>query len=123
MGFVYKKAQVIPSNPDISKQEKFIKEYEALKASIAESEEILFIDGVNPNHNVKVGYGWILKGDTKQVTSNTGRKRININGAYNPRNYDVVFREEATIYAKSTAMLILDIMDKYKEAKKQKFCD
>lgn len=118
MGFVYKKAQVVPGSPEVKKQEEFIKGYELLKASMGEDEEILFIDGVHPTHNVKAGYGWILKGDIKQVMSNTGRKRININGAYNPRNHNVIFREEATINAKSTAMLILDIMDKYVNAKK-----
>ena len=118
MGFVHKKAKPVPGKPEVAEQEKFIKLYEALKASLPEDEEILFIDGVHPTHNVKAGYGWILKGAVKQVATNTGRSRININGAYNPRNKEVIFREEEKINAKSTGMLILDIMAKYPSAKK-----
>lgn len=118
MGFVYKKAKPIPGNPDITEQEKFINLYKELKASLPLDEEILFIDSVHPTHNVKAGYGWILKGVVKQVATNTGRSRININGAYNPGNKDVIFREDEKINAHSTAMLIVDIMAKYPEAKK-----
>jgi hypothetical protein len=50
--------------------------------------------------------------------SNTGRSRLNINGAYNPRSKEIIYRNEETINAKSTGMLILDILDKYPNAKK-----
>ena len=40
------------------------------------------MDGVHPMHNATNGYCWIKKGTEKEVKSNTGRNRININGAY-----------------------------------------
>ena len=46
------------------------------------------------------------------------RSRLNINGAYNPRRNEIVYREEKTIDGKSTAMLVLDILEKYPNAKK-----
>lgn len=89
-----------------------------LRSTLPEDEEILFIDGVHPTHNVKVVYGWIKAGVTKQLMSNTGRSRLNINGAYNPRSQDVIYRNELTINAKSTGMLIVDILNKYPKTKK-----
>jgi transposase len=118
MGFVYKKAKLIPGNPDVAKQEEFIENYNKLSKNLPKDEEILFLDGVHPTHNVRAAYGWIKSGVTKQVMSNTGRSRLNINGAYNPRTQDVIYRNEQTINAKSTGMLILDILDKYPKAKK-----
>lgn len=118
MGFVYKKAKLIPGNPDIGKQEEFIKYYNRLRDNLSDDEEILFLDGVHPTHNVRAAHGWIKAGVTKQVMSNTGRCRLNINGAYNNRTQEVIYRNEQTINAKSTAMLILDIMNKYPRAKK-----
>jgi transposase len=118
MGFVYKKAKLVPGNPDVEKQKSFIENYEKLSSTLPEDEEILFIDGVHPTHNVKVAYGWIKAGVTKQLMSNTGRSRLNINGAYNPRTQDVIYRNELTINAKSTGMLMVDILNKYPKAKK-----
>jgi len=118
MGFVYKKAKLIPGNPDVAKQEEFIENYNQLRNNLPEDEEILFLDGVHPTHNVRAAHGWIKAGVTKQVMSNTGRCRLNINGAYNPRTQDVIYRNEQTINAKSTGMLIVDILDKYPKAKK-----
>lgn len=118
MGFVYKKAKLVPGNPDVEKQKDFIEKYDELSKNLPEDEEILFLDGVHPTHNVKAAYGWIKAGVTKQVMSNTGRSRLNINGAYNPHKQDVIYRNEQTINAKSTGMLILDILEKYPKAKK-----
>ena len=118
MGFVYKKAKLVPGNPDVEKQKLFIENYQKLSANLPEDEEILFLDGVHPTHNVKAAYGWIKAGVTKQVMSNTGRSRLNINGAYNPHTQDIIYRNEQTINAKSTGMLILDILSKYPKAKK-----
>jgi transposase len=118
MGFVYKKAKLVPGNPDELKQEEFVANYNKLSENLPEDEEILFLDGVHPTHNVRVAYGWIKAGVQKQVMSNTGRSRLNINGAYNPRSKEIIYRNEETINAKSTGMLILDILDKYPNAKK-----
>ena len=118
MGFVYKKAKLVPGNPDEVKQEEFVANYNKLSENLPEDEEILFLDGVHRAHNVRVAYGWIKAGVQKQVMSNTGRSRLNINGAYNPRSKEIIYRNEETINAKSTGMLILDILDKYPNAKK-----
>lgn len=118
MRFVYKKAKLVPGNPDIERQKEFIGSYMKLSKNLPEDEEIVFLDGVHPTHNVKSAYGWIKAGSNKQVMSNTGRCRLNINGAYNPRRQEIIYRNEKVINAKSTGMLIVDILEKYPKAKK-----
>jgi len=79
MGFVYKKPVLTPCKADPEKQEKFVKEYIALKENLEEHDAIYFMDGVHPQHNATANYGWIKKGETKYLRSNNGRKRTKIN--------------------------------------------
>ncbi len=53
------------------------------KANKGEKNEILFMDGIHPQHNPTASYAWILKGQEKKVRANTVCKRINLNGAVN----------------------------------------
>lgn len=48
---------------------------------LGEDDRIHFMDGVHPRHNSVAVHGWFKKGEIAQIPSNTGRKRININGA------------------------------------------
>ena len=50
-------------------------------AAWGENDVICFMDAVHPQHNPVLGYGWIKRGEDHQVKSNTGRRRVNINGA------------------------------------------
>ena len=116
LGFAYKKPKLIPGKADAEKQKAFLEEYEKLKKERKEGEEILFMDGVHPQHNSKPAYGWIEKGKIKELQSNTGRERININGALNPDTFDVVARQDPTINAQSTIKLLKEIEQYYKDA-------
>jgi len=42
-----------------------------------------FMDGTHPQHNTVSSYGWIKRGEEKETKSNSGRQRLNINGAIN----------------------------------------
>lgn len=110
LGFVYKKSKHIPGKANKEKQEAFIKEYEALKASKNLQDKIYFLDGCHPRHNSMPAYGWIKKGTEKQLPANTGRERLNINGAYNIEDSKVVVRNDESINAQSTLSLIQQIM-------------
>ena len=81
LGFSYKKAKVVPGKTDPEAQERFVEEYKKIKESKEETDPIYFMDGVHPQHNTQPSYGWIKCGEEKQIKSNTGRKRLNINGA------------------------------------------
>jgi transposase len=105
IGFVYKKTKRIPGKADADKQEAWLKEvYEAAKAAMQPGDQLYFADGVHPQYNVEVAYGWIEKGTEKEVRSNTGRKRLNVNGAIN-LNHEVVFRDDDSINADSAIAL------------------
>jgi transposase len=116
LGFTYKKTKLIPGKADAEKQEAFLVQMKALKAKMAENDELCYLDGVHPQHNSKPANGWIKKGKEKQLLSNTGRERININGALNPRNHDVIFREDKSINAESTIKLFVQLEGHYPNA-------
>lgn len=113
IGFVYKKTKRIPGKADAEKQQAFLEEvYEATKAVMRPDDQLYFADGVHPQYNVEVAYGWIEKGTEKEVRSNTGRKRLNINGAIN-LNHEVVMRDDESINATSAIALYQQLEAKH----------
>ena len=60
------------------------------------------MDGVHPQHNTRLGYVWVKKGESKQIPSNSGRQRVNINGLYNPMTQDVIVLEHNWINAEAS---------------------
>lgn len=118
LGFVYKKPKLVPGAPDEDQQRAFLDQYQSLKQNIEPNDEIVFLDSMHPQHNVRNGYGWILKDKVKHLPSNSGRTRVNILGALNVRKLDVTIREEATsVNAYSVVHILLDLMAKYPDAK------
>src|ERR1700691_2450925 len=83
LSFVYKKPKHLPGKANREAQTQFIKQYKELKRRKKAADKIYFMDGTHPMHNSQLAYGWIKKGKDKFVKANTGRERININGAYN----------------------------------------
>ena len=64
------------------------------------------MDGVHPLHNSQPAYGWIRKGKEQVLKTNTGRMRVNINGAYDIENRKVIIREDESINSQSTIALL-----------------
>ena len=118
IGFSYKQLNLFPIKADIEKQKQFVSEFEQLNQNLAEDEEIVFIDGVHPQHNTRSSKAWIQKGTEKYIPTNTGRQRINLNGAYNMNNQDVIIREDPSINAQSTIKLFEQIQKKYPAKKR-----
>jgi transposase len=116
LGFTYKQLTLFPSKADMDKQKQFEKEYLALKKSLSEKEVMLFLDGVHPQHNTRASKAWIPIGSEKYIKTNTGRRRINLNGVYNPENQDVIIREDETINAESNIQLFESVKEQYKDA-------
>lgn len=110
LDFTYKKPKSIPGKADRAKQEAFLKEYEALKATKQAEDKIYFMDGCHPMHNSIAAYGWIKRGKEKELKANTGRARLNINGAYNAEDNKVIVREDESVNAISTLSLIQQII-------------
>lgn len=97
LGFVYKKTKRIPGKLDPVKQENFLKQYEQIKTTKQDQDKIYFLDATHPQHNNMPFYGWIYKGETTTIKANTGRKRLNLNGALNAEDLEVVVLDEPTI--------------------------
>jgi len=113
LGFVYKKPKLVPGKAERQAQEAFLAEYDTLKQSKGESDVILFMDAVHPQHNPVLGYGWIKRGEDREVRSNTGRRRLNINGAIDLERLEPVVRYDDTIDADSTIALFEQLLEIY----------
>lgn len=113
LGFVYKQVVGIPGKLNEEKQKAFIKLYEELKGNKKKNEVILFGDGVHPTHNIHKTKAWVKKGEDKQVRTNTGRGRLNINGAFNLETLTVTTHFSETINAQETMRLFDKIQVEY----------
>jgi len=105
LGYVYKKPEIGPGKADAKAQEAFLEMLDELKKSKGKQDPVYYVDAVHPQHNVVAGYGWIKKGETYALPSNTGRKRLNINGAINVESLTSVVRYDDTINAASVIKL------------------
>jgi transposase len=106
LGFVYKKIKLEPGKYDRKEQELFVKAYKKGRKRLKKDEKIYFMDAVHPTHNVMASYGWIKKGKSKYMKSNSGRMRLNINGVYSPIDNEIIVRDDKTINAESNIKLL-----------------
>jgi len=111
--FTYKKSKLVPAKADKEKQEYFLNQLEELRASKGKNDPILYMDGVHPQHNTMLAYGWIKKGQDNIIKSNAGRQRININGALDAETHAVITREDERINAQSTIALLEQVEAAY----------
>jgi transposase len=119
LGFTYKKPKVIPGKVDMVKQEAFISSYQQIKQQLKENDRVYFVDATHPQHNTTLASGWILKGkaNDKYLKTNTGRARLNLNGAYSYTDKQAIVREEQTINTNSTIRLFEEISKRQKNGK------
>lgn len=113
LNYTYKKSKLVPAKADIKKQEKFLEELEETRENKGKNDPILYMDGVHPQHNTMLAYGWIKKGKDTIIKSNTGRQRININGALDSKTHDVIIRDDESINAISTIALLKKVEEVY----------
>lgn len=116
MGYSYKKPKVVPGKADAVAQEAWVRAYEELKRNKAENDPIYFMDAAHPQHNAAAACGWIKRGVEKAIKTNTGRKRININGAIDVATMEAVTRTDETINAQSTLELFKQLEAKHPDA-------
>ena len=117
LGFSYKKPTHVPGKQDPEKQQAFLEGYERLKARKGKKDPIYFGDATHPQHNSVPAYGWIKRGQEKELKANCGRQRLNINGAINIETLEPVVGFYDTINADSTIDLFSKIEAKHPKAK------
>ena len=88
LGFSYKKPKGAPGKADIKEQKAFIQKYHKLKKGGL----VYFADSTHPMLNPVISSGWIKKGSEFKVKTNSGRERVNINGAIEISSLDFVSR-------------------------------
>lgn len=118
IGYEYKKPKLVPGNPDLEAQEIFTEQYENFMHSKPEDSELLFLDAVHPEHNALAAYGWIKRGEKRELKTNSGRQRLNLHGAINAETYQLNIIESETINTESTISLLTSIEQTYSLSKK-----
>lgn len=118
LGYSYKKAKAVPGKADVARQEAFIEDYRKLKENSEGGDPILFADATHPLHNPVVGCGWIKRGEEYPIKSNTGRRRLNVNGAIDISTMTAQIRFDDTVDAASCIALFEQIERAYPRAKR-----
>lgn len=113
IGYEYKKPKLVPGNPDLVAQEIFAEQYEKFMQNKADNIEVLFADAVHPQHNTMAAYGWIKRGEKREIPTTTGRERLNLHGAMNAETLDVTVIESDTVDDESTIVLLETLERKY----------
>lgn len=108
MGFSYKKPKAVPGKADKKKQQDFIDIYNALK----KRGKVYFSDSTHPQHNPVISYGWFKKGVEFDVFTNSGRSRLNINGALCLDDLDIVARTCNRVNGESICELLKAVRKK-----------
>src|SRR3989344_2517109 len=119
LGFSYKKPKIIPGRVDKIKQEAFLKTDQETKDKLGLNDHVYFLDSTHPQHNTKPSYGWILKGKKNDqfVKTNSGRNRLNLNGALNLSDKTAIVLEEKTINKEATLHLLETLRQRQKKGK------
>lgn len=117
-GFSYKKPRAVPAKADAKQQEVFIKEYEELMRKLPQEESVLFCDGVHPTMQTKITYGWIRKGQNKEIATIASRTRMNWLGALNLETMKVVVEEFETLNGESMARYFAKVRAAYPDGRK-----
>ncbi len=116
LNFIYKKTKNVPSKSNEEAQREFVKTCCEIREKSETNEPILFMDERHPVHNNAVSCAWIQKGSEKRIKANTGRQRLNINGALDNKTHNVQVVFSQCINAQSTIELFKQIEAFYPNA-------
>ena len=114
LGFSYKKPKGVPGKAKTEEQEAFVKKYNRVKKKGL----VYFADSTHPMLNPILSEGWIRKGKEYEVKTNSGRQRVNINGAIEMKTLNVVSRSCKRVNGSSMCDLLRAIRLKHPKAKK-----
>jgi len=116
--FVYKKPKHVPGKLDPVAQKAFIAKYRRLRRTKGKNDPIYFADGCHPQFNSIPAFGWIRRGVEKELKSNSGRQRVNINGAVDIDSLETVTDFTDSVNSQSTIRLFKKLEFKHPNAAK-----
>jgi transposase len=102
LGYEFKKPKLVPGDADEGAKEIFVSQYEDFMETKGADVEVVFLDAVHPQHNTMAAYGWIRKGQQRQLKTNSARQRLNLHGAINAETTEMTVIESTTINKEST---------------------
>jgi transposase len=124
LDFVHKQVKPLPAKADEQQQLAFVESFEALMESLPQDTVVYFTDATHPTHNTQTAKAWIKKGQEKHIPANSGRKRVNLNGALNALDAcEAVVVEAESINAQSTIGLYEKLLEKNPGKKLILICD
>lgn len=106
-GFTYKKPHAVPAKADLKQQQEFIEYYKKLKAKAGNKEPIYFADSVHHQHQTKLSYGWILRGERKAMPTNGRQRCVNIMGGICLNGHRIVHTKADKIEAYAIAAFLV----------------
>jgi transposase len=118
MGFRYKKTRTVPAKADPIAQEDWVKKFDEDLSQLPDNVEVYFADGVHPMHNTRPEYAWIKKGKDYEMQANSGRQRINLNGAICIQNPDLTFIVESDMISYQSNITLFEKILKARPGKR-----
>ena len=84
-GLTFARPKTVPGNPPPEEEQKsFVEKYNDIRNNSEEGTVVLFGDGMHLVHQNIPGFCWYDPKNPMIIQTNTGRRRLNILGAYNP---------------------------------------
>ncbi|GHT21722.1 hypothetical protein FACS189419_03050 [Planctomycetales bacterium] len=118
LNFSYKKPKIVPGKFDNHQQGLFLRKYRRILKTKGKNDVVLFGDAVHPTYQMAASYGWIRKGREKALQTNSGRERVNINGAINIHSLQMTVDFSKRINSASTIRLLTKLERLYPLAAK-----
>lgn len=114
-GLKFLRPKLSPGKPPTEEEQlRFVEEYKEVRLFTEVGATVLFCDAMHLLHQTAPSHCW---GDPKEppvFPSNSGRRRLNILGAYNPATYDLVHHTgEANCNAEQVIVFFEKILKKY----------
>lgn len=117
LGFVYKMPKKVPAKADEAVQRKFVEETLGPLMRVANDDRPLyFADGTHPSYTAHAAFGWIRKGETRELKSNHGRTNVSINGALSWPGREFVHRQTGRITSAEMILLFKDLQARHPTA-------
>jgi hypothetical protein len=124
LDFVHKQVTPLPAKADGQKQLEFVAQFEQVIEQLPPDTLVYFTDATHPTHNTQKSRAWIKKGHQKHIPANSGRKRVNLNGAVNALDpCEAVVVEAQTVNAQSTIALYEKLLENNPGKKLVLICD
>lgn len=83
------------------------------KGAIKGHGKVYFVDAAHLLHNAEPAEGWIKRGTTVELKTNSGRNRLNVLGAYSPDDHTLISIEETE---SCDAELVCQLLRKIRKA-------